>query len=1062
MDKSVIKNFAVWARRSLIAQVAARAEDYGIRPDGTESDLPAGRRFSSYEIRERKKILLQLEQRSFDELVEEIAYTWFNRFAALYYMEVNGCFEDGVQLFTDGDGQFSVRILDNAGLDRMQGADARKTARFRAEGDCDGWYRYLLACRCNLLKSVLPEIFQPDSGYMQLLCPTGLLESGSVPEVMVNRIDRKDWENNIEIISRLYQFYNTEPKDAAFASLKKDQKLTRERIPEATQMFTPEWISGYMVENTLGRLWMEKTADTGFKEGLSYYMDAVEEGSSAAKTGFAPEQIRLIDPCMGSGHILIYAFDVLMQIYARAGIGTKAAVRSILTKNLYGLDIDERACQLASFSIMMKACAYDKSILTEGIRPAFYTVTDSSFMDDDLLDFAAGGNAAFLEQLDLLRTAFQDASEFGSIIRLPDLDLAPLIAHVAALDVDFYEDIFSMLRYQTVQNRLLPFLHQAQILKGSYHVVVTNPPYMALSNMDTRLSDFVRREYKDSKKDMYAVFIEKCAALLAEDGYMALITQHSWMFINSYRNLRKKLYDHFRFLHMVHLGTGAFEEISGEVVQTVTWVMRHRQASEYAKETSEEALFVKLDDVSGPKQKEQAFLENKTPSGQKVYRARISDFQKIPGMPVAYWTGKEFAEVYTRLPLESYAHVTNGLFTCDNKRFLKYWYEVDYSKINFDCASKEDCIHSGALWFPYNKGGGYRRWYGNQEYVVYFPDFGAEIADFRQFRGQSRSFPGAQFYFRPSISWSLVSPSAFSVRYYPKGFVFDIAGSSVFVKQEAELMPMLGILASDTIHTMMKISNPTINFQCGDVRALPFEPSLLQDAALIRLAEENVALAKADWDSFETSWNFRRHPLAEGPSLRESFAAWQRETKRRFERMQENETKVSQIVAKGYGLPENKEPYPAEAVTMYRADAKEEAKSFLSWAAGCMLGRYSVDCDGLACGGGRFDPGKYRRFLPEQKVLLDGPAPGDMFARLLQLLRLLYGEASLQDNLLFLAEGAGKEPPEDPAQAENILRRYFRSQFLKDHNKRYRNAPVYYAETDAAGDRYLRYIHQRS
>ena len=273
---------------------------------------------------------------------------------------------------------------------------------------------------------------------------------------------------------------------------------------------------------------------------------------------------------------------------------------------------------------------------------------------------------------------------------------------------------------------------------------------------------------------------------------------------------------------------------------------------------------------------------------------------------------------------------------------------------------------------------------------------------------------------------------------------------------------MLGILASDTIHTMMKISNPTINFQCGDVRALPFEPSLLQDAELIRLAEENVALAKADWDSFETSWNFRRHPLAEGPSLREAFGAWQRETKRRFDRMQENETKVSQIVAKGYGLPENKEPYPAEAVTMYRADAKEEAKSFLSWAAGCMLGRYSVDCDGLAYGGGRFDPGKYRRFLPEQKVLLDGPAPGDMFARLLQLLRLLYGEASLQDNLLFLAEGAGKEPPEDPAQAENILRRYFRSQFIKDHNKRYRNAPVYYAETDAAGDRYLRYIHQRS
>ena len=1065
MDKSIIKNFAIWARRRLIEQVTARAAYYGIYKgiENNDTDEPDIQGFSSYEMRERKKIIWQLEKQGFDELMEEIAYTWFNRFAALYYMEING-YLDAVPLFSDKEGAFSPRILENEGILSIEGAGRDTIKKYLSKNDSDGLYRYLLFCKCNALKGILPEIFKPESGYTELLCPTGLLETGSVLSVMVNEIDKSYWKGNIEIISRLYQFYNTEPKDKAFAMLKNDQKLTKERIPEATQLFTPEWIVGYMVENTLGRYWMEKKNDYSLLPSLKYYMESPENESLIPCSNLKPCDIRFIDPCMGSGHILIYAFALLMDIYTREGIAVKEAVRSILKNNLYGLDIDERACQLASFSVMMKACSYDRSILAENIRPHFYTVTDSSFIDDALIDFVAGENEEYRSILDTLRTEFRDAEEFGSIIKLPDLELESLIEHVSLMDVAFYSDIFSMFKYQTIQNRLLPFLKQAQMIKNSYNVVVTNPPYMALSNMDTGLSAYVKREYKDSKKDMYAVFMEKCGDLLAEDGYMALITQHTWMFISSYLKLRKKLYEHFCFLHMLHLGTRAFEEISGEVVQTSTWVMRHKSANEFFTEVPNEAYFMKLDDVDGKREKEIVFLENKDKSecSDRIYKARISDFKRIPGMPLAYWTGKEFAGVYERLPLEIYADVTNGLFTCDNKRFLKYWYEVDYTKIKFDCASKEECIHSKAQWFPYNKGGGYRRWYGNQEYVVSFENFGEEIADFRQERGQSRSFPGARFYFRPSISWSLVSPSNFSVRYYPEGFVFDIAGSSVFVKQKEQVMPMLGILASDTIHTLMKISNPTINFQCGDVRSLPFEPELLKNEELKALVEENVRLAKEDWDSFETSWNFARHPLCYGTSLRNTFVHWKAETERRFVRVWQNETRISRIVAEGYGLETDAYVYPESEVTMYRADQSEEAKSFISYAAGCMLGRYSLDCEGIAFAGGSFDENKYITFQPEKTVVLYGDEEKDILSRLKDFLKALFGEEGLEEDLIFLSEGISKEVVSGLSQAEKILKRYFRTQFIKDHNKRYHNAPIYKAQEADDGSKILTYIHRKS
>lgn len=1006
MDKAVIKNFAIWARRRLIEEVSLNAVNYGVDKE---------------------------------EIIEEVAYTWFNRFVALYYMEVNGYLNVGASFFLNERAEFAPGVLEAPSDANISGISKDVVKKLEEKGDREELYRYMIISQCNALGEVLPEIFKKINGYTEFLCPANLLGEDSVIWAMVNDIDVEDWKENVEIISWLYQFYNTEPKNNAFAMLKNNQKLTKERIPEATQLFTPEWIVGYMVDNSLGRFWMEHKADTSLKVVMPYFMEEPSGLEFKYDARLRPEDIRFIDPCMGSGHILDYAFELFLKIYRQRGYSTEHAVRNILKYNLYGLDIDERACQLAYFSIMMKACRYDKTLLNESIRPKFYAVSDSSFLDEELINFVAGDNADYREILESLKEDFKNACELGSIINIAKLNYEALIKHVSQMDTDYYEDLFSMMKYQQVQTKLLPLLKQAVILSGKYNIVATNPPYMSISNMDKILADYVKKEYKDSKKDMYAVFIERCNEFLEKDGYVALITQHTWMFINSYMKLRKKLFSDYHFLHMLHLGTRAFEEISGEVVQTATWVMRQKTERELTEEMAKTSYFMDLTGLSGRDEKETAFFKANNAPCEYVYETDVDSIRKIPGMPLAYWVDKEFAAVYERLPLESYAEATNGLFTCDNKKYLRQWYEVDYTTIKFDCESKEDCIHSGAKWFPYNKGGGFRRWYGNQDYVVYFENFGEEIASFREERGQSRSFPGAYYYFRPSISWSLVSPTKFSVRYYPKGFVFDIAGSSVFVKQESHEMPMLGILASDTIHTMMKISNPTINFQCGDVRALPFEPSLLDNKELVALVEENVALEKEDWDSFELSWNFARHPLAKACGLRQAFEEWTAVTKGRFDRVRDNEAKVSAIVAGGYGLSDELQEYPESEVSMYVADVKAEAKSFISYAVGIMLGRYSLDMPGIAHAGGVRDANNYISYKPLDYVVMDKAVD-----ELVKICELISGAENTEDNLVFLADAISKDDVSDVETAKAVLRNYFKGDFIKDHVKKYKKAPIYW------------------
>lgn len=1015
MDKSIIKNFAIWARRRLIEQVSQNAIKYGVEKE---------------------------------EIIEEVAYTWFNRFVALYYMEVNGYLNASASFFTGSDGTFAPEIIEKVSSVEISGMSRDVVNKLIAKGDKEALYRYLIISQCNSLGDFLPEIFKKINGYTESLCPMNLLDEDSVLAAMVNNIDVNDWKDNVEIISWLYQFYNTEPKNNAFAMLKNNQKLTKERIPEATQLFTPEWIVAYMVENSLGRYWMEKKSDSSLIDEMPYFMHESKGLKFFYDEKADIRDIRFIDPCMGSGHILDYAFELLLKIYLKEGYTTGEAVRNILQYNLYGLDIDERACQLSYFSIMMKACTYDKTLLEEKIRPQFYAISDSSFIDDELISFVAGENKEFYDLLDDLRTYFENAGEFGSIIRLPKQNWQALIEHVQNMDTDYYEDLFSMMKYQLVQNRLLPLLKQAQILSSKYNIVVTNPPYMAISNMDKMLADYVKKEYKDSKKDMYAVFIERCATFAADEGYVALITQHTWMFINSYLKLRKKLYDDYHFLHMLHLGTRAFEEISGEVVQTTTWVMRAKSSYEINEDILQDTYFVKLTDFGGRDEKQKAYLNVLQDSENKdyLYSRSVSGLKKIPGMPLAYWVDEEFAKVYERLPLETYADATNGLFTCDNNKYLRQWYEVDYTTIAFDCESKEECIHSDAIWFPYNKAGGYRRWYGNQDYVVYFENFGEEIADFREHRGQSRSFPGADYYFRPSVSWSLVSPTKFSVRYYPKGFVFDIAGSGVFVKQESHTMPMLGILASDIVHTLMKISNPTINYQCGDVRALPFEPSLLENSELAALVEENVSLEKEDWDSFELSWNFKRHPMANGDCLKEAFEQWKFVTAARFNRVLENETKISRIVAEAYGQKTADVVFPKEDVSMYLADRKEDVKSFLSFAVGCMLGRYSLDVPGIIHGGGARREDMYISYKPKSYIVISscGIPENEIISELEKILAVLFGKESIENNMIFLAESLSNKSVSEINETRKVLEKYFKTDFYKEHVKKYKKSPIYW------------------
>lgn len=1062
MNKNAIKNYAVWARTELMKQVAQKAYEYGV----TESNLPVyntdtvnGRLLSSDEKKQLNELINEVKKNGYDHVIEEVAYTWFNRFIALRYMEVNNYLPQRIRVFTNDDNEFKPDLLTDAIHVELDGLDKQKVFDYIEENKQEELYKYLLLTLCNDMNQYLPDMFTSIKDYKTLLFPDNLLKEDSVLAKLITDIDEDSWTDQVQIIGWLYQYYNSELKDIVM----KKKNYTKDDIPAATQLFTPDWIVRYMTENSLGRLWLDGHPDYDHSDWKYYLEEAKQEPEVIEQLNkikeehakLKPEDIKVIDPCMGSGHILVYAFDVLIDIYRDAGYSDRDAAKSILENNLYGLEIDERAYHLAYFALMMKARSYNRRILNK----------DTKFNLVEIREPIATLKPEFEQYLykytDLVHylvNVFQDAKELGSIINIDctSEQLNNLNNYLDELKEEaINKDLVAQSEISELNDLLKPLIKQAKLLVQKYDVVITNPPYMAPS---PKQKSYVQKNYPDSKSDLFAVFIEKCHLLTKKNAYQAMITMHSWMFLSSFEKLRNKLLINNTIINMAHLGARAFEDIGGEVVQTTAFVFDNATIKDY------QSNFKRLVDYSSQDSKELEYLK-----ATNLYTSSATNFSKIPGSPIAYWVSSKLLSAFQDgRPLSAVCRPTQGLATADNGRFLRLWYEVCNQNISFDCTSTEDSLARATRWFPYNKGGDFRKWYGNNDYVVNWENDGYEIKHFVDEKGKLRSRPqNTGYYFKECASWSLISSSSTAFRYKPNGFIFDVSGMSFFSTKD--LLYYLGFCNTKIAYSVLKIIAPTINFQAGDIAKLPiiFDKSKLSE--ITNLVKNSINISEIEWNSFETSWDFKVHPLVKNhvSTISEAYKLWNDECDSRFNTLKKNEEELNRIFIDIYGLQDELDPYVEDKdVTVRKADLVRDIKSFISYAVGCMFGRYSLDVEGLAYAGGEWDSSKYSSFIPDTDDIIpicdEEYFEDDIVTRFVEFVRVVYGTDTLEDNLSFIANAlAGKGAPRD------VLRNYFLNDFFKDHCNTYQvtgsgKRPVYWLFDSGKknGFKALVYIHR--
>lgn len=1060
MNKTAIKNFAIWARNKLIADVSYDARLIGITEDGIAKPLPqsfGGTQFfdigtaepysiSGEAVRQRDKLIEVIQQKEKDTdyktayqyVIEEVAYTWFNRLIAIRFMEVNDYLPSHIRVLSSESGKLEPDLVTTP-FDAELPFTAEEEAQIfqlKQDNKLDEVFRILFLKQCNALNEILPALFEKTKNYTELLLSLSVIDQDGVVYHLIHDIPEDDFNiergGQVEIIGWLYQYYNTEPKAAAFA---KNGKITKEEIPAVTQLFTPDWIVRYMVENSLGRLWVEGHPECGLKENWKYYLEeAQQEPEVQAKlaeirkeyAALNPEDIKLIDPCMGSGHILVYAFDVLMQIYESAGYSQRDAAKSILEHNIYGLDIDDRAYQLAYFAVMMKARQYNRRILNGENTCHVYAIQESNSINRAHLNYFGAGmddiekNAAKM-QLEGLLDILTDAKEYGSILNVESYNWDLLRRFVAAEDTDGQISMDSVGVEDTAE-QLNRFIDIGETMARKYWVTCTNPPYAGTSNLSANVNNFVKKNYPDSKADLFAVFIERCRQMTVNNGFQAMITQHSWMFLSSFEKLREKMML-TETVNMAHLGARAFEEIGGEVVQTTSFVRCANHVNGY------KGTYCRLIEPTSQQGKEDMFL-----AGENRYTANQDDFAKIPGAPIAYWIGQNVFRVFSEKCVRNYAEPRHGMSTGNNDLCLKVWFEISEDKVCFDAGSLDEFDLSKCKYAPYKKGGSFRLWYGNNDYVIAYDKKSRQVME--KLSGYRSSSTG--FFFKPSINWSDVSTSAFGMRVSPKGFAFDGRGASMFCDSNIMLY-IAALLASKFTTYILNILNPTLTFNIENVAAIPVIIDENQKGQIECTAEENVQLSKDDWDSFETSWDFKKHPLLCNVStISEAFAQWQAECAERFNQLKANEEELNRIFIDIYGLQEELTPEVEDKdVTVRKADLQRDIKSLLSYAVGCMFGRYSLDVEGLAYAGGEWDNSKYQSYIPDADNVIpitdEEYLDDDIVSRLCAWLKVVYGADTLEENLDYIAKALGNKG----STSREIIRNYFLNDFFKDHCQTY-------------------------
>ena len=878
MNKTAIKNFAVWARKKLIADICYRAQLLGITEEGIKDPLPQSTGSVQFfdigtaqpyaiggaAISQRAHLADAIRQKAresdyktaYQSIVEEVAYTWFNRLIAVRFMEVNDYLPSHLRVLSSDSGKLEPDLVtrpfdaDFAFSER----ERAEVARMQQNNAVDELFCFLFIKQCNALHELLPALFEKTRDYTELLLSLSVVDREGVVYHLVHDIPEEDFDisrgGQVEIIGWLYQYYNAELKDETFALLKKNVKITKERIPSATQLFTPDWIVRYMVENSLGRIWEEGHPNSGIKANWKYYVEEAEqpaeveqklEALRAECRALKLQDIKVIDPCMGSGHILVYAFEVLMQIYESQGFSQRDAAQSIVENNLYGLDIDNRAAQLAYFAVMMKARQYDRRFLTRGIRPHIFAIAESNGLDPHTVNYFVGGDEGLKNDFSSLVHDLHDAKEYGSILRISPVNFSALYARLAAVEKEGSFDALA------VQSTVLPLVQVAEVLSQQYDVVVTNPPYMGSSGMSAKLSDYVKNNYPDSKSDLFAVFIERCGQMTGQNRYQAMITQHAWMFLSSFEKLRKKLLQSIEVVNMAHLGARAFDEIGGEVVQTTSFVFRNVFDKGYC------GTYSRLLEPATQQGKEELFL-----SGQNRYTAQQTNFSKIPGSPIAYWVSERGMQILAQQDTIGKKYDSgSGLSTADNERFLRFIWEVERNKI-------ASSVNDHKKWYLFQKGGEYRKWYGNLMYVVNWYNDGEEIKYWVTHNPQdpkttswSRRIFNTHLYFKRGITWSVISSGEISFRITDENSMISNAAGGIFgFKDEKERSAFLAAINTRIWSRIFSIINPTINYSAGVIQNAPMPKMISND-----LGKECILLSRVDWDSYETSWDFKKHPL---------------------------------------------------------------------------------------------------------------------------------------------------------------------------------------------------------
>lgn len=1079
MDKNAIKKYAVWARKELIARVTQKAEQYEItekKITPADADSIGGRVLTAAEKKQRQALIVKINQDGFEQVMEEVAYTWFNRFTALRFMEVNNYLPSHTRVFTNENGEFKPQILADAIQLDLEGLNMDKVFALKDANKTEELYKYLLITQCNALSGILPRMFQKIEDYTELLLPDYLLREGSVIEQMIALIPEEDWTDQVQIIGWLYQYYNTELKAKADLDVKSGLKIDKNNLPEKTQVFTPDWIVRYMVENSLGRLWIDGHPNYKLKSGWRYYLkDAQQEDDVQRQLEelheyyavLKPEEIRVIDPCMGSGHILCVFFDSLISIYEDYGYTAREAVAMIVDKNIWGLDVDERAVQLAYFAVMMKARQYDRRFFTRSLQPNVYAIHETNNLINDYKhaanDFSL--STEYKETLDYLINTFIDAKEYGSILLLEDRDYIGL---KAAWETAVSQNENNATLWSVSVAPEIPYLiDQAIALSQKYHIVVTNPPYLGLRSIGSKTLDYIQKHYPDSKNDFFAVFIERALSMALPLGHIGLVTAESWLSLSSFEKIRADVLNGTTITTMAHLGEGAFDAGFG----TVAFSVLKKYVPDYI------GTYYKLNDAEDGEWKKHTLLNKDT---RYCYYAKQQDFNFVPGMAVSYWVSSKMFDTFTKYPsMNDIAEPRQGLTTCDNNRFMRFWHEVPFGNIGLGFSSTEMTITAPQKWFPYNKGGEPRKWYGNNDYVVNWQHDGHEVKEFvaSKYVSYSRTVKNIPYYFRKGLTWSAIAKK-YAVRAYDEGFIFADKGQACFVDDDRYYY-ICGLLNSKYCDAILAIISPTLDFNCGYIKKIPVALDKAHKNTIEKLVKENILIAKEDWDSFETSWDFKKHPLLRKvPTIAEAFDQWQTECDNRFKQLKANEEELNRIFIDIYGLQDELTPEVEDKdVSVRKADLSRDIRSFISYAVGCMFGRYSLDEPGLILAGQRFSEHFYEASAPRAGTGRTG-APGpympisefyyrkengiakctyspdkdniipicddeyfedDIIGRFVGFVKTVYGEDTLDENLKFIADALdGKGQPKD------VIRNYFLNDFYKDHCKIYQKRPIYW------------------